>query len=70
MSTVGYGDITPTTRAEIVLDLLLMVVGTSVYGYAIASIAQLVTNGTDSIQSRANAQLKEITAYLVSAVLV
>ena len=65
MATLGYGDITPVTNTEMVADLVMMVVGTSVFGYALASIAQLVTSGGHSLAARAQDKLKEINSYLV-----
>jgi hypothetical protein len=65
IATLGYGDITPVTSIEVCTDLVLMVVGTSLFGYVLASIAQLVTSGGNSLTSRAKHKLKEINAYLV-----
>ena len=35
VTTVGYGDITPTAPAERVYAIICMVVGTGVFGYVI-----------------------------------
>jgi hypothetical protein len=39
MATVGYGDITPTTSAELAACVFIACVGTSVFGYVIASVS-------------------------------
>jgi hypothetical protein len=65
MATLGYGDITPVTAAETLMNLFLMVIGTSVFGYVIACISQLVTTGGHTLSARAENKIKEINAYLV-----
>jgi hypothetical protein len=42
MSTIGYGDITPVTYAEIGLAMIFMVIGVSYFGYVISSVSELV----------------------------
>ncbi len=65
MATVGYGDITPTTLVELLVAVFIIAVGTSVFGYVIASISDLVVNGTDSMNGRTVRKLKEVRGYLV-----
>lgn len=64
MATVGYGDILPTTPIELLVDIFIIAVGTSVFGYVIASISDLVVNGSDSLSGRSARKLKEVRGYL------
>ena len=38
MSTVGYGDISPTNPAEYILSIFTMLFASGIFGYAIGSI--------------------------------
>jgi hypothetical protein len=67
MATVGFGDIVPTTRVEVVTVIVIALFGTSVFGFVIASVSQLVMKGVDSFSARAQHRLKEMRGYLVSA---
>ncbi|KAH9100579.1 hypothetical protein Ae201684P_006775 [Aphanomyces euteiches] len=44
MTTVGYGDITPKTKVELILAMFVMVIGVSMFGYIIGNITSLVDN--------------------------
>jgi len=44
MTTVGYGDITPTTDTERAYAILAMVIGGSFYGYVVGSISAIIAN--------------------------
>ncbi|KAF0717473.1 hypothetical protein As57867_002258, partial [Aphanomyces stellatus] len=44
MATVGYGDITPKTKNELVIAMFVMVIGVVVFGYIIGNITALVDN--------------------------
>lgn len=54
MTTVGYGDITPQNDAERVYAIICMIVGATVFGYIIGSIAALagMDSGADSLTKR------------------
>ena len=39
LATVGYGDITPNTNAEVVLAMVVMISGTTFFGALTASVA-------------------------------
>jgi CRP-like cAMP-binding protein len=43
MTTVGYGDITPTTNTERVYATIMMILGATVFGYIVGNVASLVT---------------------------
>lgn len=44
LSTVGYGDVTPKSNAEILYATLIMGLGVVMYGYVIGNIANLLRN--------------------------
>ena len=44
LATVGYGDITPSTNAEMLYAILVMILGVGVYGYVIGNVAALLAN--------------------------
>lgn len=55
ISTVGYGDITPTNETEVIVTIFLVFIGVSVYSYIISrltSIFAIVNNSQTEEQSR------------------
>jgi len=56
MTTVGYGDITPTRPTEYVFASLIMLMGASIYAFIIGSIASLLS----SIQAAKNMHWERI----------
>lgn len=42
MSTIGYGDVTPTTTAERCFGVVAMFAGTSIFAYVVGSVRALV----------------------------
>lgn len=44
LSTIGYGDVTPSTTAELLYTMLVMVLGVGVFSYVIGSVAGLIAN--------------------------
>lgn len=44
LTTVGYGDITPSTNTEVAYAMLVMILGVGVYGYVIGNVAALLAN--------------------------
>ena len=44
MTTVGYGDITPTSNIQLIYAIFVMILGVGTYGYIIANIANLLGN--------------------------
>ena len=41
ISTVGYGDITPTNFYEVVVNIFLMFIGVSMYSYIISRLTNI-----------------------------
>lgn len=44
MSTIGYGDVVPTTDAERFFEIVAMLCGTSVFAYVVGSVCTIVGN--------------------------
>src|SRR5262245_31487328 len=44
LATIGYGDLTPTTDAQIVFTMVVMLLGVAVYGYVIGNVTSLLAN--------------------------
>ncbi len=63
LTTVGYGDITPTNDLEIAFTLVIMFLGVSMYAFIIGNVASLISN-LDSNQGRFREKLDQIQAYM------
>ncbi len=63
LTTVGYGDITPTNDLEIVFTLVVMFLGVSMYAFIIGNVASLIAN-FDARQARFREKLDQIQAYM------
>ena len=63
MTTVGYGDITPTTARERLFTVAAMMVGASLFGYIIGNVTTLVGNSHAS-KKQLNARLETLTLTL------
>ncbi|KAF0714357.1 hypothetical protein AaE_011592 [Aphanomyces astaci] len=61
MTTVGYGDITPKTKTELIIAMFVMIIGVSMFGYVIGNITSLVDNinASGRMQSQHITTLKE-----------
>ncbi len=44
LTTVGYGDITPSGSAQTIFTMAVMLLGVAVYGYVIGNVASLLAN--------------------------
>ncbi len=44
ITTIGYGDITPSTNLQTIYTVVLQIVGAGMYGYVIGNIASLLAN--------------------------
>lgn len=44
LTTIGYGDITPTTNIQIIYTMMVQMIGAAAYGYLIGNLASLLTN--------------------------
>lgn len=62
LTTVGYGDITPTTVPQIIYTMIVMMFGVAVYGYVIANISTLLVN-KDEAKARYVSKIEELNAF-------
>jgi CRP-like cAMP-binding protein len=63
MTTVGYGDIRPTTMAERAMGIVLALCGASLFGYMIANVSGLLSS-LGGANSSAKEHLSEVSEYL------
>jgi voltage-gated potassium channel len=63
LATVGYGDITPTTNAQTVYAMTVMILGVGVYGYVIGNVATLLAN-IDLAKAHYLANLERLSAFM------
>lgn len=64
ITTVGYGDITPTNTVEMIYCSLSMLIGSIVFGYIIGGIAAVVSQFDSSSGGREKSRMNEVLAYL------
>ena len=63
LTTVGYGDVTPTNNDERLYALLCQLIGAFVFGYILSTVAELVSN-VDPNAVRIEEKLSEVRVYL------
>lgn len=63
LATVGYGDITPKTTVEIIVAILVMLTGISLYAFAIGNVVNII-NTLDDGRSEHHQRQSAINAYL------
>jgi hypothetical protein len=63
LTTVGYGDITPTTDLEIAFTVAVMFLGVSMYAFIIGNVTSLIAN-FDANKSHFREKLTQIQSYM------
>ena len=63
MSTIGYGDIKSVTNAERVVSIIIMLVGSVIFGIVIGGMQALMEQ-INSVKHRTNARMDEVKAML------
>ncbi|WP_293082765.1 ion transporter [Okeania sp. SIO3B5] len=63
LTTVGYGDIIPTTEIEIIFTLVVMFLGISMYAYIVGNVSSLISN-LDATKARYREKLGQIQTYM------
>ena len=63
LTTVGYGDITPSTNLETLYTMMVMMMGVAVYGYVIGSVASILSK-IDPARTRHREIVEKITAFM------
>ena len=65
LTTVGYGDITPTTSEEVAWTIFIMFVGTCAFGYIVGSVTAVLMD-EDRVHTMIREKIDEISSYMRS----
>jgi len=65
ITTIGYGDITPSNNAQILYAIAVMIFGVGMYGYVIANIATIIAN-LQPARTRYLANMEKLGAFMRS----
>jgi len=63
LSTVGYGDMTPSTTAQRIYAMTVMIFGVGVYGYIIGNVANILAN-IDPAKAHYLENMERLTAFM------
>lgn len=63
LTTTGYGDVTSTNTEERILNIIIMIVGATVFGYIVASVSSLMGN-LNQAQAQKTEKLSELSGFL------
>jgi voltage-gated potassium channel len=63
LTTIGYGDITPSTNLETVYVIIIQFLGAGMYGYIIGNIANLLSN-VDQAKTNFMEKIEKINTFL------
>jgi hypothetical protein len=63
LTTIGYGDITPSTNAQIIYTMVVMVLGVAMYGYVIGNVANLLAN-SDHAKVHYTSNMERLSSFL------
>lgn len=63
LTTVGYGDVTPTTVNQTMYTMVVMLLGVGVYGFVIGNVANLLTK-MDMARAQYVATIERVTGFL------
>jgi|AP95_1055475.scaffolds.fasta_scaffold08071_4 voltage-gated potassium channel len=63
LTAVGYGDVTPVTRPQVIYSMFVMLLGVGLYGFVIGNLATLITR-LDMAKAEHAAQLEQLTGFM------
>lgn len=63
LTTVGYGDITPTNNVEIIFTFMVMFLGVSLYAFVIGNVSAVIST-LDANRNRFRDKLGQIQSYM------
>ena len=62
LTTIGYGDITPSAKSQIIYTIFVEIIGAGLYGFIIGNIANLIAN-IDIARSQHRSKLEKINTF-------
>ena len=63
LTTIGYGDITPSTPVQFIYVIFVMLLGAAIYGFIIGNIANIIAN-IDVAKSQFREKMENIDTFL------
>jgi len=63
LTTIGYGDITPSTPVQFIYVIFIMLMGAAIYGFIIGNIANIIAN-IDVAKSQFREKIENIDTFL------
>lgn len=63
ITTIGYGDITPSTNAQTIYTMFVQLTGAGMYGYIIGNLASMLAN-SDLARTQFRAKLEKIQTFM------
>lgn len=63
LTTIGYGDITPSGKNQILYTIFVEIIGAGLYGFIIGNIANLIAN-IDVARSQHRSKLEKINTFM------
>lgn len=63
LTTIGYGDITPSTNLQTIYTMCIMLVGAGAYGYLVANIASILAN-SDIVRAQFVDKIQKINTFM------
>ena len=63
ITTIGYGDITPSTNNQTIFTMFVQLLGAGMYGYVIGNLASLLAN-SDLARTQFRARIEKINTFM------
>lgn len=63
ITTIGYGDITPTTNGQTIYTMFVQLTGAGMYGYIIGNLASMLAN-SDLARTQFRAKMEKIQTFM------
>ncbi|GAB4423048.1 MAG: hypothetical protein OHK0011_02680 [Turneriella sp.] len=63
ITTIGYGDITPSTNVQTLYTMFVQLIGAGMYGYIIGNLASLLAN-SDLARTQFRAKMEKIQTFM------
>jgi len=63
LTTIGYGDITPSTDRQIIYVIVIEIIGAGMYGFIIGNIANLISN-IDAAKSQFKDKIDRLNVFM------